>query len=296
MRGREVMNNSLHYDFMIRTLRFFFQNKKKFIEIPAQSRTSILAACENPHSITEYTIGGDMFPLPQTGQMWLEYELLQNPHWEGVFCITTSYRDEKAVIEGRHNRVFPMFEFESHGTFDDLKKLEAELLEYLGFGMPISINYLDAAQQYETSIIEAEHETFLAKKYGASISLEKFPEYTHPFWNMKSDDNAVYQKIDILLHGMETIGSAQREVDTAKMYNRFFTIENGEYCNLLFSKFGRERVLQELDDYLALPMIPRFGGGIGLTRLERAMELSQLFDDAQPSVFVVPELQSEVSL
>ena len=290
------MNNSLNYDFMMRTLRSFFQDKKKFIEIPAQSRTSILAACENPHSITDYSIGGEIFPLPQTGQMWLEYELLQNPQWPGVFCITTSYRDEKAVIEGRHKRVFPMFEFESHGTLEDLKKLEAELLEHLGFDAPISIDYLDAAKQYETAVVEAEHEVALAKKYGATISLEKFPEYTHPFWNMKSDDQGVYQKIDILLHGMETIGSAEREVDVAKMYNRFFTIEHGEYCNLLFSKFGRDRVLKELDDYLALSMIPRFGGGIGVTRLERAMELSGLLDGVTERLFIENEMQPEMSL
>jgi aspartyl/asparaginyl-tRNA synthetase len=273
------MKNSLHYDSMVRRLRHFFQTKKGFIEVPAQSRTSILAACENPKSITKYTIGGNVFPLPQTGQMWLETELLNNPTWPGVFCITTSYRDEQTPIEGRHDRVFPMFEFESHGTFNDLKKLEEELLMFLGFDAPIAINYTDAAQAYETEIIEAVHETSMAAKYGASISLEKFPAHTNPFWNMRSVDDIIYEKIDILLHGMETIGSAEREIDPQRMYERFFTLENGEYGNVLFTKFGKDRVLKELDIYLALPMFKRFGGGIGLTRLERAMKLSGLLEE-----------------
>lgn len=273
------MKNTLHFNQMVRKLRQFFQEKKGFIEVPAQSRVSILAACEQPKTITEYSLGGQVYPLPQTGQMWLEHELLQNPTWPGVFCVTTSYRDEPNPIEGRHHRIFPMFEFESHGSFDELKKLESELLAHLGFDPAISVNYLDVAKQYATEIIEAPHETDMARQLGSSISLEHFPEYTHPFWNMKKDKAAgVYQKIDILLHGMETIGSAERETDIEHMRERFFTIENGEYSALLFKKFGRDRVLAELEEYFTIPMIQRFGGGIGLTRLERAMELSHLFE------------------
>lgn len=272
------MDNTLQYHCMVRKLRHFFQDKKGFIEVPAQSRVSILAACEQPKTIAPYTLGGQTYPLPQTGQMWLEYELLKHPAWLGVFCITTSYRDEPNPIEGRHQRIFPMFEFESHGTFDDLKKLEEELLLYLGFQMPLSIEYSFAAQRYDTQVLEAVHETALAKEYSAVISLEHFPEYTNPFWNMMHAVSGLYNKIDILLHGMETIGAAERATDIKWMKERFFTIEEGEYANLLFTQFGKERVLAELEAYLALPMIPRFGAGIGLTRLARAMELSGLFD------------------
>ena len=274
------MDNTLQYHYMVRKLRHFFQEKKGFIEVPAQSRVSILAACEQPKTITQYTLGGQIYPMPQTGQMWLEYELLKHPEWLGVFCITTSYRDEQNPIEGRHQRIFPMFEFESHGTFEDLKQLEEELLTYLGFQMPISIDYSFAAKRYETQILEAVHESALEKEFSCVISLEHFPEYTNPFWNMKRSESGLYNKIDVLLHGIETIGSAERETNIDLMKERFFTIEQGEYANLLFNKFGSERVIAELKAYLALPMIPRFGGGIGLTRLARAMALSGLFDQS----------------
>ncbi len=272
------MNNTLHFNDMVKMLRSFFQDKKGFIEVPAQSRTSILAACEDPETITEYTLGNTRYPLPQTGQMWLESEILKHPQWPGVFCITTSYRDEPNPIEGRHQRIFPMFEFEAHGTFNDLKKLEAELLEHLGFDMPVSIDYTATAQSFETETIEAVHETALEKKYGACISLEKFPAVTNPFWNMKRGENGLYNKIDVLLHGMETIGSAERETDTELMREQFFTIKDGAYSQLLFTKFGKDRVLKELEEYFSLSMIPRFGAGIGLTRLARALELSNLFE------------------
>jgi len=289
------MNNTMQYSLMVSKLRNFFQVKKGFVEVPAQSRTSILAACEQPKTIAAYTIGGQTFPLPQTGQMWLEYEMLKNPEWPGVFCITTSYRDEPNPIAGRHERVFPMFEFESHGGFNELKKLEAELLLFLGFDLPVTIDYCEAAQTYKTQVLEDVHEIALAKEYGSAISLEKFPAYTNPFWNMKSSDEQTYNKIDVLLHGMETIGSAERETDIIKMRERFFTIENGEYCDLLFTKFGKERVLKELDDYLALTMTQRFGGGIGLTRLARAMTLSNLFEKPNTNLYI-PVKRSQISI
>jgi aspartyl/asparaginyl-tRNA synthetase len=272
------MKNTLHFNEMVQKLRHFFQIQKKFIEVPAQSRTSILAACEDPSTITNYKLGGTTYPLPQTGQMWLEYEMLKNPEWPGVFCVTTSYRDEPNPIPGRHLRIFPMFEFEAPGSFADLKKLEAELVSYLGFELPISIDYTETAARYETETLEAEHELALEKKYGAAISLENFPACTNPFWNMKRSDSGLACKIDILLHGMETIGSAERETDVARMRESFFTIKDGTYAQLLINQFGEQRVLQELEEYLALPMIKRFGGGIGLTRLARAMELSDLFE------------------
>ena len=88
------MEKTLTYDSLVKKMREFFL-QKGFVEVPTQSRLSILAACENPHSITTYNYSGEVWPLPQTGQMWLEHELLRNPEWPGCFCISTSYRQEK---------------------------------------------------------------------------------------------------------------------------------------------------------------------------------------------------------
>jgi hypothetical protein len=40
----------------------------------------------------------------------------------------------------------------------------------------------------------------------------------------------------------------------------------------LFELFGRDRVEKELEAYLALSMTPRYGAGIGVTRMIRAMK------------------------
>ena len=127
------MKDMFLYNDAVKKMRQFFQDEKGFTEVPAQSRQSILAACEDPATISQYIFGGVNWPLPQTGQMWLERELLDNPKVNGVFCITTSYRNEPNPIEGRHDKIFPMFEFESHGDINDMVELESELLEHLGF-------------------------------------------------------------------------------------------------------------------------------------------------------------------
>lgn len=279
------MRNLYSYSQMIRQCREFFQTKLNFVEVPAQSRLSILAACEDPSTITPFSINQTDFPLPQTGQMWLEVELLKNPCLPGVFCITTSYRDEKNPIPGRHERIFPMFEFEAAGDMDSLRELEADLLKHLGFSEAQLLDYEEMCTYYNTLELKAEHELLMQNEFGSVISLERFPERTQPFWNMKRGKDDRYCKIDVLLHGMETIGSAERETCPDTMRERFFNISGGEYAALLFKHFGEKRVLAELDEYLSFSFFPRFGGGIGLTRLERAMQLSQLFSTVEPSLY-----------
>ena len=263
--------NIFSYNETIKRMRTFFQDKKGFIEVPAQSRQSILSACEDPATISQYIFGGINYPLPQTGQMWLEKELLENPSVNGLFCITTSYRNEPNPIEGRHEKIFPMFEFESHGDIHDLVKLEEELLVHLGFGKPTILGYEDIASRYQAETLEAEHEERIQNDYGNNISLQFFPKRTHPFWNMKYAGDGEYCKVDVILHGMETIGSAERSCNSDEMREQFYTISNGEYANLLFNHFGKRRVEEELIEYLCLPMFERFGGGIGVTRMARAI-------------------------
>jgi len=239
------MKNTKTYNELVQKMRTFFQ-EKGFKEVPTQSRLSILAACENPHSITTFNYQGEVWPLPQTGQMWLEYELLKNPEWNGVYCISTSYRQEKDPIPGRHELIFPMFEFESKGGMKEMIKLESELLDYLGFDKPIEVNYDDVCEEYGgVSILENEHET----------------------------RNRIFNKVDVILYGQETIGSAERSSNVEEMRNNFYTIENGKYSEKLFELFGKERVEKELEEFLSHDFFPRFGGGIGMTRLARAYQL-----------------------
>ena len=101
--------------------------------------------------------------------------------------------------------------------------------------------------------------------------IKNFPNETSPFWNMKQNGDGTAAKIDVILGGMETIGSAERSSNPEEMREMFHTISGGMYANLLYGQFGKERVERELDDFLSLNFIPRVGGGIGLTRLINAI-------------------------
>jgi aspartyl/asparaginyl-tRNA synthetase len=261
------------YNSLVQKMREFFLGRG-YLEVPAQSRQSILAACENPFSIATYTYDGVVWPLPQTGQMWLEYELLKNPEWPGVFCNTTSYRDENNPIPGRHEKIFPMFEFESKGTMEDLKKMEEDLLVHLGFGSPVECRYDDVCAEYGgVEILEDEHESRMWAEKGHCVSLQEFPIRTSPFWNMKHRGDGIFNKIDVILYGQETIGSAERSSDKEEMRRMFYTISDGGYAAKLFELFGKDRVEKELEEFLSFDFFSRYGGGIGMTRLARAYKL-----------------------
>ena len=297
------MNTSLidpyEYTQVVKSLRSFFDSKS-FQEVHTQNRLSILAACEDPTTVATYDYQGQVWPLPQTGQMWLEYELLTKPDLDGCYCVSTSYRQEQDPLPGRHDVIFPMFEFESIGTFDDLIQMEKELLIHLGFKHDLRATFpsgkytevCDRMKIYDHEIT-AQHEEQLYEKYGDVFFLTHFPFHTSPFWNMKvgktevttgelndmiatTKEQEVAMKCDVIIGGMETIGSAERSSDVAEMKKQFQTISDGGYAQLLYDLFGKDRVNLEFFEFLSHNFRPRYGGGIGVTRLISGMKRAGL--------------------
>jgi len=269
--------NSCDFSKVTNTLRQYFL-EKGFVEAHTQNRLSILSACEDPFTVSTFDYAGHKWPLPQTGQMWLEYELLQNPSVPGFFCVSTSYRNEPDPIEGRHLLSFPMFEFEMKGGKDEMIAMEKELLSFLGYNPSAyqENNYNSVLNDYKISQIENEHENRLCKN-NPVFFLTDFPEFTDPFWNMKRNKiTGKANKVDVLLSGHETIGSAERETDKDEMLYRFDTILNGAYKEKLYSLFGKERTDAELKEFMDFDFFERSGGGIGLTRLIRSMKKENL--------------------
>ena len=242
------------YTDAVTELRSFFLSKN-FYEVHTQNRLSILAACEDPETVATYNYGNNIWPLPQTGQMWLEYELLSNPSAEGFFCVSTSYRAAPNPVPGRHETIFPMFEF--------------EMCQWLG--IPLSVGNIRTYDQwckdYDTKELDHEHEKAISRGM-----ITDFPEWTSPFWNMARNTDGTSKKIDVILGGMETIGSAERSTDKEQMRDTFYTISDGQYAQLIIDLFGRSRVEKELEDFLSFDFFPRSGGGIGVTRLISALQ------------------------
>ena len=268
------------YTSTVNSLRSFFLDRG-FAEVHTQNRLSILAACEDPFNVATYNYAGEVWPLPQTGQMWLEHELLKSPSSEGFFCISTSYRQEPNAIPGRHDIIFPMFEFEFPGTINDLNEMEYQLCDYLGFDSITERTYGEWQEHFATDAeLDASHEESMFNNFGTCM-ITDFPEFTSPFWNMSRYRDGVHsKKIDVILGGMETIGSAERSTDVDQMRETFHTITNGEYSQLLYNLFGKDRVEAELEKFLSFDFFPRVGGGIGMTRMISALEKCNIILDA----------------
>jgi len=255
------------YTEVVGRLRSFFL-AKGFYEVHTQNRLSILAACEDPETVATYNYNDNIWPLPQTGQMWLEHELLSNPSAEGFFCVSTSYRAEPNPVPGRHETIFPMFEFEMKGDVEDLKNMEIDLCKYLGLPPLVERTYTEWSDHFNTEELDHDHE----RQIGTGM-ITQFPEWTSPFWNMsRYPDGITSKKIDVILGGMETIGSAERSTDKNQMRDTFYTISDGAYAQLIIDKFGKERVEKELEEFLSFDFFPRSGGGIGVQRLISALK------------------------
>jgi aspartyl/asparaginyl-tRNA synthetase len=278
----------------VKKMRRFFEDKG-FVEVHTQNRLSILAACEDPTTIATYGYEGQLWPMPQTGQMWLEHELLKNPKLPGLFCLSTSYRNEPNPVPGRHDRIFPMFEFEMHGGLRDMVELESELCADLGFPQFQSAEHEDnliqtkdgypkeryeiLAKRFGVEELDHDHEASLCKEYGPVYFITDFPEFTSPFWNMARNDDGTSKKVDVIIAGQETIGSAERSTDKEQMRHRFHTISDGDYAKTLYAGFTKERVEAELEQFLKFDFFPRSGGGIGVTRMIKGLEEYGLLEE-----------------
>ncbi|MBI2048373.1 MAG: transposase [Parcubacteria group bacterium] len=269
--------------------RFF--KKEGFIQVPVQHLMrpplARLAACENPDSIVAVEFLGEKYPLPQTGQMWGEDFLLRNPDAikKGLFWVSTSYRAEQTPQKGRHNIIFPMFEFEMHGSYEALRALERRFIAFLGIATEEEIyqtDYCKTAARYGVREIEDAEEKRLWQEHGPAVQLDHFPDSSSPFFNMMRiliDLIVVAKKTDCILYGVETIGSAERSKDPQEMWRYFHTISGGKYAAKLFELFGEKEILAELNYFLDGKNYPRghitrSGGGIGVNRLIRALKLA----------------------
>lgn len=265
------------FDGAVQKMREFFRGRG-FVEVHTNHELSILAACEDPRTIGRFTFAGRVWPLPQTGQMHLERVLLADPSLPGVFCVSTSFREEPDPIPGRHDLIFPMFEFETHGGVDTLIELEHTLLGHLGFdrGVFKQGTYASVQERFGTNDVSHQIEERIGQEISPVFFLTDFPPSTSPFWNMARRPDGCAKKVDGIMYGVETIGSAERSCDSGSMRNEFHAISGGAYADTLFGQFGRDRVLGELDTFLSSDFIPRCGGGIGMTRMIRAMRLAKL--------------------
>ena len=124
---------------------------------------------------------------------------------------------------------------------------------------------------FKSPTVEAEHEMKIGEN-SPVVFLKNFTKASNPFFNMKQDGNT-YKKCDVLLAPVgETIGCAERSCDIEEMRYNFLNQSDGQYAQTLYKQFGKERVMQELEEYFENKFFPRWGFGLGMMRLISAMK------------------------
>ena len=102
---------------------------------------------------------------------------------KGCFCLSKSYESNNK--EDKNEKT--LFEFEINDSLDELRKIEMELLDYLGFNMAeyenirLDLNYpicdyYKICKKYGLEELKQEHEKQIEKDFGKILFLEKHPK------------------------------------------------------------------------------------------------------------------------
>ena len=120
------------------------------------------------------------------------------------------------VFNANVGGILGMFDMFAGGV-EELKQLEIELCEYLGLKLDLGSirTYQEWSDVYSVEKggeLQHDHEEWIGRGM-----ITDFPEWTSPFWNMSRNDDGTSRKIDVILGGKETIGSAERSTDKEQM-------------------------------------------------------------------------------
>jgi hypothetical protein len=240
------------YDKFIKKVRGFFRDRK-FIEVPEMVHT-ITGSCEyDPTKLVICKKNGMIQGLPQSNLKWIQHLLHRFNHGGGgVFMLGTSYNK---------TNISPILDFAAYGTFEDLIELLTEFCVYMGFDKkdilfhnPMDINILK----------ESECLKFKDKKCMITTGLDKL--YNKYFWSYKLVDKQ-YKIASVILNGESVILGGERHANVSKMMYDVYTLDNGDYIDMLYQLFSKKRVDDELLKYTNIKLVLRFGATINLERL-----------------------------
>lgn len=244
-------------------------SKREVLNYIEQQRLKTLAKRGNIFAIDSLEHCKDLIILPK----------LDLP--KGYFAHNTSTRNESRAGDGRREFKFPLTEFEfinqsEESGFDELAEFISKLLVHLGFDAPKLVEYEDECKKFGVEFIEDEEEQALCDKYGSTVLLGKFPLRSDPYWNMRHAGNGIFDKIDVIIHGFESAGTAVRSCNVDEMKKNIHLQDSGNYIQAMYNHFGKERVDDEINEYTDYKFVPRCGGGLGMSRIIRGMKIEGL--------------------
>lgn len=250
-----------------------------YLEVFTNNRPSVMSSCEDARTVATFQYAGRQFALPQTQQPALEHVFYADDGTvEGYYTLSTSYRDEQHPVRGRHQIAFPLFEWEGKGDVNRLMDVEEGLLRHLGFTDVVRMSYTEVCEKYGVEEVTLVEEEKLGHEHQV-VLMYNFP-VEHTYFNMKRIGGGLAAKVDAIVGGKETFGSAERSSNVGEMQHSFETSEGGEYAKKLREIHG-DGLEYELNAYFDLfknakEERVRNGAGIGMTRLIAALQKHDL--------------------
>jgi hypothetical protein len=266
--------NPFFFHYVTNATRFFFL-ENGFIETYEQSNLSVINSCKHLNSCCLFDMYKFCHSLPQSNEIWLDYEITKYNNQTGFFCISTHYTNDSLGIK---NSIIPCLEFSIKGGMFELEKMLRSLLTSLGYKNKCKFNtimYKNILSTYNVTNITPSVYNKIAETDNGVIFIKNYTFNEDTFWN-DFQENEIYNKITILLDGKETITATQKSKSSEFMRNNF---KNRSDFNKLCEIFGEYRVLGELEGYLELPFSDRCTGKINLINLIGSMHKESLIPD-----------------
>jgi len=278
---------------------FFNKGNFTYVDYPILSNGSDCCEDDRTAFLIRREGDGGLF-LRQTAQVHMEYDVRSQEH-NAVWTRGRSLRDEPRAGDGRHEKDFPLVEWEcttrylqnagyypGHISWESTKKISGDLFYLIKFDLNFIAQMLNIYEGDDYSgkfSFHAMSYESIIENYGDDVSPELERElcgdnkivavYNYPtelcHFTMGQANEKECMKVDILLPGIgETIGSAVRATDREFIAIRLY---NSAMYKGLVDKGMNPFVF---DKYLSCDFsVPTVGGGIGVSRLMKFLQYAE---------------------
>ena len=268
--------NPFMYNYAANLIRFFFLDGN-YIESYEQNKLCNLNSCINIYDACLYDMFKFCYALPQSNELWVDYQILMYSSQKGFFTYSTIYKND---FNGLNNYIEQVIEFSLKGGMYDLEKLIRNLLDLFGFKNTFtfkSVDYNELIQDLQITDFTYKNFSMLNDDPYTIYFIKGFNKNAYVKWNDYFDvKNNCYNKLLLICRGKELICGSQKSESVDEMRENFMkTKDFSKKCEF----FLEERVIGELNSYLELQFFKRCTGTICFKNLIHLLEQENLIKD-----------------
>jgi hypothetical protein len=256
--------NPFTYSYVANAIRFFFLDND-YIESYEQNKLSNLNSCNDIFNACLYDMFNFCYSLPQSNELWLDYQIMKYHNEKGFFSYSTVYTND---IHGINNNIEQIVDFSLCGGMYELEKIVRNLLDTIGLKNIFNFKtyeYTNLLKELNINELkEIDYDKILCDEK-TIFFIKNFQKNENIKWNDFYDtNNKYYNKIIIVCCGKVLISCGQKSESVDQMREKYLNKKDfKKKCEF----FHEERVIDELNSYLDMPFKKRCTGSIHLKNL-----------------------------